>query len=1217
VLPPDVLARFVGSEKLYFGLATAPATGPANFDVDMMPTEASPYVSLRTLTGRSLRRVRVLPGGPRSSDGVLDWAGDMTQPGSQPALRTDAARTPASNAAPSSGVHYDDGFGPMPSARAAPAATTIPNGPSANPAAPTPPASGAPTTSTASGLSESNDRPVRAITSDVSVAADRVAVTPPSVSVLGTAARLLAEAAILALSGPFAVYITALRAAVRASAAAGSPVSIGLGPAASAGLGAGGTLGAGVIFGPDGDIGVYGSASFDVGFVTSISGNVQITVVRGGISSFGGWSLAATVAGGEGIVGGASALFDTAGSFQGVTVQVGVGAVFSPVDFYLSAQRSVATTVGMASALGELSRSARALDAEPISVEVKYRMFIPAPAVAGPFDFLGGEGFGGDGRGFSYNSGSSRGEINANICLTPGGGIDHIDFPTAPRWQESTAYAAADLVHPDDKPDWWRDKRHGAAATRRATLARTPDNLNITIGAPGSTRGIQAMVEQASIVTINAAGALPLFPMSPDIDADVSVMLRLTGSGVEAKVEGEHDGFPCHELYVNGIRLYAFDPVAAGANPTALLPGNSVTARTAWTSVTAAATTGQSLGLPAGGVRAFDIEIPLDPGVGGQSIGMDALRVGDIILSTTDAAISRVIRSATGGKVSHAMLYVDQGGQVVEAVGEGVLLRPLGDALADATVAVAFRVPALADDQYQIVADAAGRHIGEAYNRIGIARQALFQIDQRLCSTLPNGLLDRCRAFAGRIDMGTPSNDSFFCSELVLEAFRAAGTPLTTVQPNWATPGDIAEFRFDYSKLRYIGHLKAAPSSGLFGQLLAHASGASTRPARAMSNPTFSLNWDDVQLLPQRQDDTCWAAAAAMVAGWNEQVSIDETLLARSRPLASYHGEADVASMQRLAQAVGLIAEPPQCYSAEGFRRLLENYGPLWVGKIMSSTRSFNDGHAVVVTGMYSNGTDDFLRITDPWDRVVGAPGAPGSYQSTHKTGSCYIMRYDDFMREYEAAEQRSSELTALVLRSAGTGGRTPNTGTAPAGYAQALERRLMVAPPPSRGAARPAARGLAAPSVARHTETTDRDGVQFILEQVVGMRAPRTQPQIDAPVLAAEVTVDDWPRMPDARGGTFGAVSINWGFAAGAVGNVRVLPINAGLSDGWSLTVTGHVLEGPDAETCAAVTVELRHVFTKAGEPEQRSLVRIVLRGNGQHERSNQWEQQPMHIAA
>jgi hypothetical protein len=43
VLPPEILARFVGSERLYFGLATAPATGPATFGVDLMPTEHSPY----------------------------------------------------------------------------------------------------------------------------------------------------------------------------------------------------------------------------------------------------------------------------------------------------------------------------------------------------------------------------------------------------------------------------------------------------------------------------------------------------------------------------------------------------------------------------------------------------------------------------------------------------------------------------------------------------------------------------------------------------------------------------------------------------------------------------------------------------------------------------------------------------------------------------------------------------------------------------------------------------------------------------------------------------------------------------------------------------------------------------------------------------------------------------------------------------------------------
>src|SRR5262245_39766134 len=68
ILPPEVLARFVGAEKLYFGLATAPASGGA-FTVDLMPTDASPYVSMRSLSGRSLRRVRVLPEQTRTANG--------------------------------------------------------------------------------------------------------------------------------------------------------------------------------------------------------------------------------------------------------------------------------------------------------------------------------------------------------------------------------------------------------------------------------------------------------------------------------------------------------------------------------------------------------------------------------------------------------------------------------------------------------------------------------------------------------------------------------------------------------------------------------------------------------------------------------------------------------------------------------------------------------------------------------------------------------------------------------------------------------------------------------------------------------------------------------------------------------------------------------------------------------------------------------------------
>ncbi len=177
VIPPEILAQFVGSERLYFGLATTGPSGPIQFEVDVMPTSASPYVSLHALTGRSLRRLRVIPGQKSGATGALEWAGDAAPPGQQPAQRA-AAPTPNADASPAG--HYDDGFGPMPakSPDSAPVADAVPERRPAT-TAPAPAA-------TASSLGWSTaPKPARALATDVVVSPDRVAVTPPPVTVLG------------------------------------------------------------------------------------------------------------------------------------------------------------------------------------------------------------------------------------------------------------------------------------------------------------------------------------------------------------------------------------------------------------------------------------------------------------------------------------------------------------------------------------------------------------------------------------------------------------------------------------------------------------------------------------------------------------------------------------------------------------------------------------------------------------------------------------------------------------------------------------------------------------------------------------------------------------------------------------------------------------------------------------------------------------------------
>ncbi len=214
----------------------------------------------------------------------------------------------------------------------------------------------------------------------------------------------------------------------------------------------------------------------------------------------------------------------------------------------------------------------------------------------------------------------------------------------------------------------------------------------------------------------------------------------------------------------------------------------------------------------------FSSDIPLDPGNGGRSIGLDLLQAGDIIVSTTADITSDLIRFASNAPVSHAMIYTGDGGQVVEAIRDGVVFHPLDEAIANATVAVAFRHPDLTEEQAWRIRDFVGQQIGKSYNYWGIVRQAGFQLDRRtFCSDKSGGEYDRCVNWAGRVNMGTATNDEFFCSQLVLAAYETAGVPLTSTPPHWNSPGDLAELRLS-GMLGYVGHLKAPAVSMSYAQ---------------------------------------------------------------------------------------------------------------------------------------------------------------------------------------------------------------------------------------------------------------------------------------------------------------------------------------------------------------------------------------------------------------
>ena len=787
-VPPEILARFIGSEKLYFGLATAGDGGPMK--VAVMPNETSPYISIRGLSGRSMSRIRVLPnrqqraaGYKRTSQEQLEWAGDVSTPGMAP-ITNGAAPADAGPNATAGPAQYDDGFGPMPDTSAPPATT--------------PPATAA------QGLAARGVGypPVHALSEEP------VSLTPPEISTLGWVARQAAEVAIGMAPGGVGMLLNAVIALANSHGC-----SVGVGPQIGGGLGAGGALGYGVIFGKDGDLGVYGSAEIDIGFITSISATACVTIVQGGIDAFNGWNYGFAISGGEGIVGGAMILLNDKSEFVGASANVGIGAGFSPIDFYVAAQRGWSTRVqalalahahGLAAPMQARAYAngsgrggarttgakAQALSTDVTTLDVRYRCFIPSPLIDSPFTV-----YGGDGRSFSENGGTSRGDLHARVTLAQSAAIENISIIDR-HWGESTEYRTEDSYHVEGKPDWWLGKVEGAQPTKWDTLQATDDNLNITAGSTGSARNVQAAMENASIFSITAVGSLPLSMVAPAIDADIAILVRRSANGgIECKVVGEHDGFPCHELYVNGVQVYTYDPVAAGEGPTALKPTMDITASTDWIDCTGGAAVAQSLG-----------------------------------------------------------------------------------------------------------------------------------------------------------------------------------------------------------------------------------------------SASWTVNWDDVELIPQPSDFSCWAAAGAMLVGWRDRVSLTPETIGEICSRSTGAG-LDPGDVSAFGTEMGLVAEPPVSYSVDGFRSLLESRGPLWVAEALPGSL-----HAIIVTGLYSDGADTFVRIADPWDRVVGTPGAPGAYAASHSTGSRYIMRYEDFHAQYESAINGDPP-NRQILHSGNPNALAPNTGQTapPPGYAQGL----------------------------------------------------------------------------------------------------------------------------------------------------------------------------------
>jgi hypothetical protein len=396
-------------------------------------------------------------------------------------------------------------------------------------------------------------------------------------------------------------------------------------------------------------------------------------------------------------------------------------------------------------------------------------------------------------------------------------------------------------------------------------------------------------------------------------------------------------------------------------------------------------------------------------------------------------------------------------------------------------------------------------------------------------------------------------------------------------------------------------------------------------PMVRAQSATRSINWDDVELIPQPTGQTCWATAGAMIIGWRDQVSLTPETIAGIGSRSTIQGLSP-HDRTAFASEIGLVTEPPQSYSAEGFYDLLASRGPLWISKIMGGNIG-SSGHAVVVTGMYSEGDQHYVRIADPWDRVVGAPGTPGAYANTHGTGSRYIMRYEDFQNEYELRIVGDPP-TPQILHSGGVVGRVPNTSTAsaPAGYAMSTSsarnghRRLVKGTRPMDAGALATIAGTAIDLLAGNT-----GDIHWSVPQWAGIKHPNDEaPASQSTYQDSLIMLDQWPRI----GGTFGLdkiyawFRIRWQYNGTSLGRVYVEPRGNEDALGWGLTVTGTIEDDsrlymrspaatvPGPDQVPALHVVMNYAFDETIADNHIATSRITLYADGTYEIDSEWIQ-------
>lgn len=137
----------------------------------------------------------------------------------------------------------------------------------------------------------------------------------------------------------------------------------------------------------------------------------------------------------------------------------------------------------------------------------------------------------------------------------------------------------------------------------------------------------------------------------------------------------------------------------------------------------------------------------------------------------------------------------------------------------------------------------------------------------------------------------------------------------------------------------------------------------------AISEDARSIEIDvEIELIPQPTPISCWAAALAMVVGARDRESYSPETIASAAGMDT-NTPYGWSAIERAVTAWDLHETGPASAMPSEWARLLELWGPLWIVEVGAPY------HAVVLAGMYGDGTPDSTQVTvyNPWPPNQGA----------------------------------------------------------------------------------------------------------------------------------------------------------------------------------------------------------------------------------------------------